>query len=122
MTPCVINLRRHADARSPIIVADGTKILEQVLTNDSSCDFDSINAEDILGEIVIREHQQELGGGAGSKCDDGSGEHVLFGSQSAWRHNYTQHNHSVGREEEFKLDEVKLRLADQYQCKQFQNL
>ena len=53
-TPCIINLRRNASARLPLIIPQGSKILEQVLFDDSSCDGNDahINAEEILADIV----------------------------------------------------------------------
>ena len=119
MTPCIINLRRNAAAKSPLTIPGGTKILEQVLTNETSCDYDSINAEDVLGQIVIRQ-QQELGSAEKFNGGSGSGEQVLFGSQSTWLH--VQPNPTSGWQEEYKLDEVRFRLADQYQGMQFQTL
>ena len=34
ITPCIVNLRRLAEAKNPLQIQNGAKILEQVLTDD----------------------------------------------------------------------------------------
>lgn len=43
-TPCLVNLRRLAEAQNPLQIPKGAKILEQALTEDNGTGFEAVNA------------------------------------------------------------------------------